>query len=539
MIKAKLFVLGTERELLWTDLEYSKTLNHKTGRCGEIPMGGLVTLAFSSGYDDDRLLRWMTHNPENEFCTLTECKIIFYEGDFDGVTLFEYKFNDAALIYWKEKFTAVGEKPMSITMTISAAIQEVKGITLVKPWQESWMPPSERIPYQPLDNEEKKQYFVEKVEVIELDEGSTNGDTNSKMGLIYGKEYTLKIVKFRNDEIPSNLNQIKWGYTYDPDDGSAFVGTFKETGEKVTFKTDDLELCGKTITFYAYIEKKENEAELEVFHHNRFRWFNRQIVEQQIEERIKKPWKINQGGTSLCGMACLFYIFAKNDKHGYKKFAETLHRKGKAVHNGYTVEPDEDAKKEMYDTNPTTSKEHPWIPEIDWITMATTRSKESDFGYTGKKGQDASAINWPWLMTNLSKKLLGYTTVKMDYYKVNKSYIRDFFGSDEKIRILEEDIDNDYQNGYEICMMIDGDMISNKSDYDITDLGEYHWVTYEGGLEILNGINPETDYDKVTNINFNVVTWGEIKNGTPNEKPKLELSKKAYRNNYYGYLKLK
>ncbi|GGX16018.1 type VI secretion system tube protein TssD [Aquimarina muelleri] len=161
MIKAKLFVLGTERELLWTDLEYSKTLNHKTGRCGEIPMGGLVTLAFSSGYDDDRLLRWMTHNLENKFCTLTECKIIFYEGDFDGVTLFEYKFNDAALIYWKEKFTAVGEKPMTITMTISAAIQEVKGITLVKPWQESWIPPSERIPYQSSEEEIKKIYYFE------------------------------------------------------------------------------------------------------------------------------------------------------------------------------------------------------------------------------------------------------------------------------------------------------------------------------------------------------------------------------------------
>ncbi|WP_197474554.1 hypothetical protein, partial [Tenacibaculum ovolyticum] len=101
----------------------------------------------------------------------------------------------------------------------------------------------------------------------------------------------------------------------------------------------------------------------------------------------------------------------------------------------------------------------PWIPEVDWITMATTRSKESDFGYTGKKGQDASAINWPWLMTNLGKKLLGYKTVEMDYYKVNKSYVRDFFGSDEKVRILEEDINKDYQNGYEICMMIDGSMM--------------------------------------------------------------------------------
>ncbi|WP_237276282.1 hypothetical protein, partial [Tenacibaculum ovolyticum] len=101
------------------------------------------------------------------------------------------------------------------------------------------------------------------------------------------------------------------------------------------------------------------------------------------------------------------------------------------------------------------------------------------------------------------------------------------------------DINKDYQNGYEICMMIDGDMMDDKSDYDITDLGEYHWITYEGWVEILNGITPESDYDKVTNINFNVVTWGEIKNNAPNEKPKLKLSKKAYKNNYYSYLKLK
>ncbi|WP_438712161.1 hypothetical protein ACSTS3_06970 [Aquimarina muelleri] len=99
----------------------------------------------------------------------------------------------------------------------------------------------------------KKQYFVEKIKVIGLDEGSTNKNTNSKIGFIYGKEYTLKIAKFRNDEIPSNLNQIKRGYTYDPDDRSAFVGAFKETGEKVIFKADDLELCGKTILCPAFL----------------------------------------------------------------------------------------------------------------------------------------------------------------------------------------------------------------------------------------------------------------------------------------------
>ena len=40
-------------------------------------------------------------------------------------------------------------------------------------------------------------------------------------------------------------------------------------------------------------------------------------------------------------------------------------------------------------------------------------------------------------MKPLGKDLLGYAEVEMDYYKVNKSYIRDFFGSDEKIRIQE------------------------------------------------------------------------------------------------------
>ncbi len=53
---------------------------------------------------------------------------------------------------------------MTITMTISAAIQEVKWQTLVKPWQESWIPPSEQMPYQSeetIDNEPKViDYYI-------------------------------------------------------------------------------------------------------------------------------------------------------------------------------------------------------------------------------------------------------------------------------------------------------------------------------------------------------------------------------------------
>ena len=137
MIKAKLFVLGTQRELLSTDLECYRTRNATTGRPGPIPMGGLVTLAFTSGYGDDRLLYALLHSPEGELCTLTTTKIVFYAGDLNGVVLFEYRLKDAAFIYWKEEFNAVGEAPMTVTVAISAAIQEIKGITWVKPWRES------------------------------------------------------------------------------------------------------------------------------------------------------------------------------------------------------------------------------------------------------------------------------------------------------------------------------------------------------------------------------------------------------------------
>ena len=137
MIKARLFAMGTQRELLSTQLTYYRTVNPKTGRSGSTPMGGLATLAFTSGDGDDRLLRWITHSPEGELCTLTKAKIVFYEGNLDGIVLFEYNLHDAALVHWKEEFKATGTAPMTVTITISAAIQNIKEITWIKPWRES------------------------------------------------------------------------------------------------------------------------------------------------------------------------------------------------------------------------------------------------------------------------------------------------------------------------------------------------------------------------------------------------------------------
>lgn len=134
MIKAKLFVLGVEREVAWSNLEYFRYTNAITGKPGEMPMGGLISLSFISAGGDDKLLRWLTHSPEDELCHLEGGKVVFYDGDFDGLPLFEYKFNDAALVNWEENFTADDDVPMTVSMNISAAIQEVKGVSFNRPW---------------------------------------------------------------------------------------------------------------------------------------------------------------------------------------------------------------------------------------------------------------------------------------------------------------------------------------------------------------------------------------------------------------------
>lgn len=149
------------------------------------------------------------------------------------------------------------------------------------------------------------------------------------------------------------------------------------SGSSFTLAIDDVGMLGQNIKIYAYFGDKEKEAQIEVFCHYRFRYFDRTTLLDQVEERMHKPYKVDQGATSLCGMACLFYLFAKNHPEQYAIFAKEMHRKGSATYNGCKVEPDEDSQEEMYGLNPYTSPDHPNIPEVDWLTLAVTRNSES------------------------------------------------------------------------------------------------------------------------------------------------------------------
>ncbi|OEK08795.1 hypothetical protein A8C32_00515 [Flavivirga aquatica] len=158
MTQAKLFILGQEIELLWVKMKYIREYR-KNGKPKTDVMGGLIKLCFPTGKDTDQILQWMTKENKDktweEIDKMEKGKVCFYENGFDYPPTKTYKFNDAHLIYFKEVFNAESEEPMQTILTISPAIQNY-GVDFIKRWNVSWVPPSERMPYQPIEDQEQK-----------------------------------------------------------------------------------------------------------------------------------------------------------------------------------------------------------------------------------------------------------------------------------------------------------------------------------------------------------------------------------------------
>ncbi|WP_118975050.1 hypothetical protein [Taibaiella koreensis] len=390
----------------------------------------------------------------------------------------------------------------------------------------------------PAKEKQEAQIAVETVRInTGLDKGCDYKNSGAlRDGMLFDKQYELEVTKFKNNVAPPSDQDIQWAYRYETEDGVQ-EGVFLGRGRKVMlgFGTN-LNICGRGLTIYAFIRDRKTEGVLNTWVHYRFRWFSREQVKKEVQERKTHPWKIDQNNTSLCGMACIMYLLAKKDPDGYEKMALQLHQQGQVTYKDYAIKP----WKGLLEMNPADAAcKYPSssMPYADWITLASLRSSESWVGYKGQAGDDSRAINWPVIMITLGKKLLGYQDVSIDYYKLNKSYIRDWLGSNEKLRILKEDIDADYNNGYQISMMIDSDMMKGSDAYSWSDFSEYHWIVYEGGLQLLNAAGgAESDYDKVTKVKFKEFTWGE---DVQTSRTSGGISKSAFQTNYYAYVKMK
>ena len=403
-------------------------------------------------------------------------------------------------------------------------------------------------------NEPRKPIKTESTQIKEiellttLNEGSANDGTGGmQKGMVFGKAYEVRVKSYTNGE-PKDKSKIKWIVKYHSLSKNKWIEIHpKNTGENYHMGADVKEMCGRYIYVGAYIEDIETKVEMKIWKHNRFRYFDRQIVEKEIEERTygKKPWKIDQSGTSLCGMACIFYLFAKEQPENYKKFAKELFRTGEASFNKYTVKPSNEVlnKKPYIQGFPVSNRKY--MPLIDYITMAGTRNTDNP-SYKGGD-EEFEAINWTPLLTTLSEDLLGYKDVSSSgaYNPIaNIAY------SSDLIEIKIDDINKQIRDGYRMILMIDSDLIDDVWDIDSFDL---HWIVLESEIKEVKMLNEKGK--TVVMLDFRLYSWGTNPNNNDfiilnkkTKKPeenfeyrylKRPITKTHFMNNYNGYIKIK
>lgn len=376
-------------------------------------------------------------------------------------------------------------------------------------------------------------YEIKSIRLItSLEDGNANDGkgVNIQKGMLHGKNYTFEVTEYIGKP-PKNKSEIKWELFYnDPDIGLSET-TINGTGERITINMGQVDSCGCFLYFRAYIKDKKNSAVFKVWKHNRFRWFDRLLVEREIEDRILNPWKINQSNTSLCGMACIFYLFAKEQPEKYRKFCLDLFRKGISKCNNYTAKP----TKELLDKK----NNEKGLPEgstklslADFITLAGVRNTENP-SYKGGD-EDFQAINWTPIMTKLCKELLEYNEVES-----NNAYnpIKYSENDGNKLAEIIDDINKQIIDGYKLILLIDSDLIS-KDDDNIANIFqlEYHWVVLESEIKKIQNLDGNGNI--FYTFDFSVYSWGTNPFGKTKYLKKL-ININQFIRNYYGYIKCK
>jgi hypothetical protein len=509
-------------------LEFNYKSNQPTDKLGR-PVGRSKGCHIDLILESDKstsILSWMLGYEEKDGV------IAFYKHD--AMSKFkEFAFKKAHCVSWVEKFEANGNLPMRQILTIFEPYREKT--------DEVVAPPKKIV------QQEKKETKVKTIKLITaLDDGSANDNTGTgiQKGMVFGKTYEFKVTDY-TEETPENKSTINWMVKYHDLSKNKWVDNkLSHVGETLKFTVNEKEMCGRFIYVRAYIKDAETEGELKVWKHNRFRWFDRLIVESEIKERTinNQPWKVNQSGTSLCGMACIFYLFAKEQPENYKKFAKELFRTGEAHFNNYTVKPSiEVLEKKPFVDGTLNDEEYPWhwiliknkrkkinMPLIDYITMAGTRNTDNP-SYKGGK-EELQAINWPPLMTSLSENLLGYKEVES---KGIYNPIAPIGYTSKDIENKIGDINKQIKNGYKLILMIDSDLIDDLWDKSSFDL---HWVILDSEIREVKML--DSNGQVMHQLDFSVYTWGTNPFDTARYL-KRPISKNHFMNNYNGYVKIK
>jgi hypothetical protein len=238
-----------------------------------------------------------------------------------------------------------------------------------------------------------------------------------------------------------------------------------------------------------------------------FPHIDRRELGASLVDRIDNPGLIQQGAAPLCGPASLVFDLITRDPMGYAQFAIDLYECGRARIGRLDVEPGADLKAYA----PPLGRQG--IDPADWITLASIRDSENWFLDYDEVGDALAGLTTPHELADWFSKA-GYTSVR------NEANI--FFNKGEDNARQANHL---FQNGYRVCLFINGNMLNATKQND-KSLTPDHWVVLVSPLAF-----------EGSTIRFDIFTWGDGRRRVP--APGFVLSIAGFLNNYYGYVAAK
>lgn len=357
--------------------------------------------------------------------------------------------------------------------------------------------------------------------VTELDDGSSNDGTgvNTQKGVLYNNTYVFRVKEFSNGT-PKNHRSIKWKISYTDPETNIYEDNILEDKAyrgrelRVTFTSNAH--CGGNLEVKAFISDDKTEGLFPVFMHNRFRWFDREILKKDTKERMYTGENINQGDSSICGVAVIGYFLAIQKPKEYEKLVLELHRKGEVTvsSTNYRIILDEDEHlTKVKETDVEYPKKMSYADFIFLFSIKDYLNNIFDYDPDGPNAggiiEGGTGLTLPNEVESMMKHILNYNSIKDETNLITSKW-QNTYSSVEELKYLLE-------NGYSISLLIDVDNFINKKKSAISY--PKHWVG-------LNDIFVDTVNEK---ISVKVFTWGIT--------DKLwTVSFDVFKDGYYGYV---
>ena len=162
-------------------------------------------------------------------------------------------------------------------------------------------------------------------------------------GLIYGKAYEFEAFRFKDGVVPAE-NDIRWSYRYDGENGIVEKEMQHVRGAKKMLTIQDPDILGRAVTIRAYVQDSAGGNALTLWAHYRFRWLSRHLLKTDLAQRVGgHPELIDQGQSSLCGIAVAGFFWCKDRPQQYEDYILKMHQRGSfQLRAGLDIEIDSD-----------------------------------------------------------------------------------------------------------------------------------------------------------------------------------------------------